>query len=77
VEKVSVVLKIEAEEIWKPGNQPLRVRARSLTCYWTVRKLGMSGTSVGKLLGLGQSAVSRAVARGEKIAQDMNYTLIE
>jgi putative transposase len=77
VEKVAVVLKIEAEEIWKPGNQPLRVRARSLTCYWTVRKLGMSGTSVGKLLGLGQSAVSRAVARGEKIAQDMNYTLIE
>jgi REP element-mobilizing transposase RayT len=77
VEKVAVVLKIEAEEIWKPGNQPLRVRARSLTCYWAVRKLGMSGTSVGKLLGLGQPAVSRAVARGEKIAQDMNYTLIE
>jgi len=77
VEKVAAVLKIEVEEIWRPGNQPLRVRARSLTSYWAVRKLGMSGTSVGKLLGLGQPAVSRAVARGEKIAQDMDYTLIE
>jgi len=74
---VAAVLMIEAAEIWKPGNQPLRLRARSLTCYWAIRKLRMSGTGVGKLLGLGMPAVSRAVARGEKIAQDMNYTLIE
>ncbi len=50
VEKVAEVFEIEAEKIWKPGNQPLRVRARSLVCYWAVRELGMSGTSVGKLL---------------------------
>ncbi len=64
------------DEIWKPGNQPLRVRARSLTCFWAVREWGMSGTSVGKLLGLGQPAVSRAVVQGEKIFREMNIQLI-
>jgi REP element-mobilizing transposase RayT len=76
VGKVAEILEIEPEDVWKPGNQPLRVRARSLTCYWAVRELGMSGTQVAQLLGLCQSAVSRAVVRGEKLAQDMNISLI-
>ena len=77
VQKVAAVFDIEPGEIWKPGNQPLRVKARSLVCYWSVRELGMSGTSVGKLLGLGQSAVSRAVVRGEKLTQDMDLSLVK
>ncbi len=76
VKRVAEVLAIDVDEIWKPGNQPLRVRARSLTCFWAVRELGMSGTSVGKMLGLGQPAVSRAVVRGEKISRDMNIQLV-
>ena len=77
VQKVAEVFEIEPEQIWKPGNQPLRVKARSLVCYWAVRELGMSGTSVGKQLGLGQPAVSRAVVRGEKLTQYMNLSLIK
>jgi REP element-mobilizing transposase RayT len=77
VEKVAEVLKIEPEEIWKPGNQPLRVKARSLVCYFAVRELGLSGTAVGKQLGLCQSAVSRAAARGERLALDMKLSLLE
>ena len=77
VQKVAAVFDIEPGEIWKPGNQPLRVKARSLVCYWSVRELGMSGTSVGKLLGLGQSAVSRAVVRGEKLTQHMDLSLVK
>jgi hypothetical protein len=30
----------------------------------------MGGTAVGKLLGIGQSAVSRAVTRGEKLVDE-------
>jgi predicted transcriptional regulator len=45
--------------------------------YWAVRELGMSGTSVGKLLGLSQPAVSQSVVRGEKLTQDMNLSLIK
>jgi hypothetical protein len=46
-----------------------------LVCCWAVLELGISGTSVGKLLSLGQPAVSRAVVRGEKLAQDMKLSL--
>ena len=77
VKKAAEVFDMEPEQICKPGNQPLRVKARSLVCYWAVRELGLSGPSVGKLLGIGQSAVSRAVGRGEKISQDMNLSLME
>jgi len=77
VETAAEVIEIEPEQIWKPGNQQLRVKARSLVCYWAVEELGMSATSVGKQLGIGQPAVSREVARGEKLAQDMNLSLIK
>lgn len=77
VRKVVEIFNIEPEQIYKPGNQPLRVKARSLLCYWAVRELGLSGTSIGKLLGIGQPAVSRAVVRGEKISDDMNLNLME
>ena len=70
------VFETEPVEVRKPGNQPLRVKARSLVCYWAVRELGLSGTSVSKLLGIGQPAMSRSVVRGEKLAQDMNLSLI-
>ncbi len=54
-------------EIRRPGKHPERVRARSLVCYWAVREMGLEGTMVGRRLGLTQSAVSRAVARGAAI----------
>ena len=77
VQKVAGIFELNPTEVWKPGNQPLRVKARSLVCYWAVRELGMYKTDVGKRLGISQSAVSRAVARGEKIAQDRNLSLID
>ena len=75
VEKAAKIFEMEPSEIRKPGNQQLRVKARSLVCYWAVRELGMSGTNVSKVLGIGQPAVSRSVMRGEKLAQDMNLSL--
>jgi REP element-mobilizing transposase RayT len=76
VERVAEVFKIEPKEILKPGNQPLRVKARSVVCYFAVRELGMSGTSVGQLLGMGQSAVSRAVSRGERLSEELKLSLL-
>jgi hypothetical protein len=77
VRKASEVFNIEPVEICKPGNQPLRVKARSLVCFWAVRELRISGTKVGKFLNLTQSAVSRAVRRGEKLVEEMNLTLVK
>jgi hypothetical protein len=38
-------------------------------------ELGLNGTSVGRRLGLNQSAVSRAVQRGQTIATEFKYLL--
>ncbi len=69
------IFKIEAREIVTAGKQPLRVQARSLLCYWAVRELGLSVTSVATRLGLTQPAASRAVQRGERLVQEQNYSL--
>ena len=75
VEQVSDHFGICVESILSPGKQPLKVKARSLAAYLAVRKLGMDGTTVGKRMGLGQSAISRAVARGEKLVDELEFKL--
>jgi chromosomal replication initiation ATPase DnaA len=64
------VFEIAAREIVSASKQPLRVRARSLLCYWAVRELGLSATAVAARLGLTRPAVSRSVQRGEKLAAE-------
>lgn len=76
VSKAAHVFEVEPGQICSSGKQPLRTKARSVVCYWAVRELGISGTVVGRHLHLSQSAVSRAVTRGERIVQDMNLCLV-
>jgi putative transposase len=66
---------MDAKSIYSPGKQPQRVKARSVAVYLAVRQLGMVGTEIGKQLGMSQSAVSRAVARGEQLAADYGIRL--
>jgi REP element-mobilizing transposase RayT len=63
---------IPIKAITSGGKQPDRVKARSVAAYWAVRELGMNGTRVGKKIGLSQSAVSRAVQRGEQLSEEMS-----
>ena len=51
--------------------------ARSLLCYWAVCELGHTATELAERLGLTQPAVSYAVSRGEQIAKERNYTLVQ
>ena len=51
--------------------------ARSLFCYWGVRELGESMTSMAKLLGLTQPAIGYAVDRGERLAKKERYDLLD
>jgi hypothetical protein len=66
---------LDKRDIVTVSKQPLRVQARSLLCYWAVRKLGFSVTSVAAKLGMTQPAGSRAVQRGEAIANEKDYQL--
>ena len=55
----------------------VRVKARSLLCYWAVRDLGISMAELSRRLKLSLSGVSLSVKRGERIAQENDYKLIE
>ena len=75
--RVGKLFSIAPEEIFKPGKQPSRVKARSLFCYWAVHELGHTMTSLARQLKLSQPAVSISVRRGECIARDMGWSLLE
>jgi REP element-mobilizing transposase RayT len=77
VQKAASEFALSFSEIIRPSKQPLRVHARSVVAYRAVRELGMSEVAVGKKLGIGQSAVSRAVKRGEELAQDRDILMGE
>ncbi len=69
------ILSVSPEEIFLPGKQPERVKARSLFCLWAVRELGFTMTEVAHRLKLTQPAVSISVRRGELIAKKEGHVL--
>jgi chromosomal replication initiation ATPase DnaA len=75
--RVSSELGIDPEQVWTYGKHRLTVKARSLLCYWAVRKLGYSATELSKKLGVSQPSVSISVKRGEKIAKAEQLELVE
>jgi REP element-mobilizing transposase RayT len=74
--RVADLLEMDTAYVWASGRYPHIVRARSLLCYWAVRELGMSMALLSKKLNISIPAVSKSVVRGEKIARDMNYKLL-
>jgi hypothetical protein len=75
VGRVAELFDMTAREILEPSKKPQRVRARSLLCFWAVTELGLAGTVVGKRLGVVQSAVSKAVERGAKLAAQHDFSI--
>jgi REP element-mobilizing transposase RayT len=76
-ERVAQVLDLPLEVVWEKTRRPQAVQARSLLCYWAVRELGMSMTETASRLGLTQPAVSIAARRGEEIAKQKGYSLLD
>jgi REP element-mobilizing transposase RayT len=74
---VSEMYDLEIEEIYSKGRRKVQVEARDLLCYWAVRKLGMSCTDLAEQLEMSQPGVGYAVNRGEKIAKEHKYQLVE
>ena len=77
VDRVATIFEFKPNELLSNVKQRIRVKARSVLCYWAVNELGMTGTVVGRRLKMSDSAVSRAVRRGEKIAAEMKLKLFE
>jgi putative transposase len=53
------------------------VKAKSLLCYWAVRELGISQTDLAKRLKLSVPGNRYSVERGENIARENGYDLVE
>jgi putative transposase len=75
--RVSSELGLDPEQVWTAGKHQITVKARSLMCYWAVRRLGISTTELSKKLGVSPPSVSISVKRGEKIANAMQLELIK
>ena len=75
--KVAEIFHMDREELYERGRQNRRVKARSLLFYWAVRELGLSGTYLAERFRMSQPGVVYAVYKGEKIAKENGYRLIE
>jgi putative transposase len=74
-QRVSEIYGIEKEDIYSRGRRKVQVEARDLLCYWAVREVGMTCTSVAQHLGMSQPGVGYAVSEGEKLAKEYKYQL--
>ncbi len=76
-DRVAGIFSTKPQEIFQPGKQPIKVKARSLFCYWAVRELGYTMSNLAPKLNISQPAVSMSVQRGERIASENGYSLID
>jgi len=77
VEKVAEIFGMEPREILLRGKQPRKVKARSLCCFWAVSELGMSLRELARRLKMSPPAVGFSVERGERIAHESRYGLVD
>jgi len=75
--RVAEIYGIERENIFLKGKQQKRVKARSLLCFWAARELGISLTELARRLGISVPGVGYSVVRGERIARESDYQLVE
>ena len=75
--RVSQLLDMPVEQVWSKGKYRPIVAARSLLCYWAVRELGMSATSLAVKFGISANAISQSVLRGQTIVQENGFELEE
>jgi REP element-mobilizing transposase RayT len=76
-QRVAAILGVNCEQVWKKGKHPQTVKARSLLCYWAVRELGISATEIARRIGISQPAISQSVERGEAIAKENGFELMD
>jgi putative transposase len=75
-ERVEEIFDMEPEDVYSPGKYKRLIKPRSVFCYWAVRELGETATSLAKGLSLTQAGVSKSALRGEKIVKEMNLKLL-
>ena len=70
---VAKLLEIDVSVVWSAGKYRHIVEARSLLCYWAIRDLGVSMTSLARRLKLSVAAITQSVERGEGLKEERSY----
>ena len=76
-DKVAEIYEINRDAIFQKGRQKIRSDARGLFCYWCSNDLGITQTTLAKKLGMTVSGIGYAIRRGEAIALNKGYDLID
>lgn len=76
-ERSAAIYGIQKTDILSKGRQKTTVEARSLFCFLAVHYLGTSITDLARLTGMAPSAISYAVTRGKKIAEEKDPPLLK
>lgn len=76
-QKVCRIFDIEPDEIYSKSRRKTRAEARGLYCYWAVAELGYSLADLARILVMTGQGVGYAVRRGERIAKENDYSLID
>jgi chromosomal replication initiation ATPase DnaA len=74
--RAAEIFEVGVHEIFSKGRQDRKVKARSLTCFWAARELGMSLADLGRAFEMSIPGIGYAVERGELLAHDNKYQLI-
>lgn len=77
VQRVAQVMNMNVSDVLKRSKDPQTVMARSLLCFWANRELGMTTVEISHRLKVSQSAVSRSSMRGEKLALQNGFHILE
>lgn len=77
VKRVAKICDMDPREILSRGKQPQKVKARSLFCYWAVKALSLSKRELARRLEMSPPGIGYSVERGEAIAHENEYRLIE
>jgi len=72
---IAVAYGINRRDVLSKGREAPRVEARSLFCHIASRDLGVPVTDLARLLGMTPSAVTYAVRRGGKAAEERDFKL--
>ncbi|MDY6903122.1 MAG: transposase [Thermodesulfobacteriota bacterium] len=75
VAAVSRLLSVSPVSLAGPSKERTVAKGRALVCYWAVRELGMSMTSVAETLKIAVPTVSNAVKKGQAIADQEDLSL--
>ena len=75
--RVAEVLDMDPAEVFSKGRQERKVRTRGLLCFWAAKELGMSHTALARKLEMSVAGIGFSVKRGESIAKNGKYSLID